>query len=181
MRAPNLALAAVLLLLVPGSAAVSARVPAKKKPGAQVNLSAAEIFFKEGTRRLRGKETCFITNASGLGRFFLYDAMEETGRHMRDRLEKAEITLKHLFTPEHGLTAQEEDHGNTRTKAGDPETIYLTTVEKLQEKIKKSRIQVQHMDQKLTYTKQRLLREKMRKRKHGKIRTQLIPENLLKK
>lgn len=134
--APNLALAAVLFLLVPGSAVVSARVPAKKKPGAQVNLSAAEIFFKEGTRRLRGKETCFITNASGLGRFFLYDAMEETGRHMRDRLEKAEITLKHLFTPEHGLTAQEEDHGNTRTKAGAPETIYLTTVEKLQEKIK---------------------------------------------
>jgi uncharacterized protein YbbC (DUF1343 family) len=50
--------------------------------------------------------------------------MEDTGKYIRDRLAAAEITVKHLFTPEHGLTAQEEDHGNTRTKAGDPETIY---------------------------------------------------------
>jgi hypothetical protein len=50
--------------------------------------------------------------------------MEDTGKYIRDRLAAAEITVKHLFTPEHGLSAQEEDHGNTRTKAGDPETIY---------------------------------------------------------
>lgn len=109
---------------------------AKKKGRAGIAVSAEDIFFKEGLKRLKNKDTCFITNASGLGRFFLYDAMENTGKYMRDRLDKAEVTLKHLYTPEHGLTAQEEDHGNTRTKAGAPETIYLTTVEKLQEKIK---------------------------------------------
>ncbi|HNN01110.1 MAG TPA: DUF1343 domain-containing protein [Turneriella sp.] len=119
--------------------AVSAVIPvsaARKKTTAAARLSASAIFLKEGLKRLGGKDTCFITNASGLGRFFLYDAMEDTGKYMRDHLEAADVTLKHLFTPEHGLTAQEEDHGNTRTKAGAPETIYLTTVEKLQEKIK---------------------------------------------
>lgn len=115
---------------------VSAKAPANSRSAAQAKLSTAQIFFKQGLKRLSGKDTCFVTNAAGLGRFFLYDAMENSGRHIRDRLQAANIRLKHLFTPEHGLTAQEEDHGNTRTQAGSPETIYLTTVEKLQEKIK---------------------------------------------
>lgn len=116
--------------------------------------SASDIFFREGLKRLKGKNACFITNASGLGRYFLYDAMEETNKHIGAKLAKNQIKLAHLFTPEHGLTAQEDDHGNTKlggvtTKTTScrsspdgaacpvsaPETIYLTTVEKLQEKI----------------------------------------------
>ncbi|MBX3720811.1 MAG: DUF1343 domain-containing protein [Turneriella sp.] len=129
-------------------------IPAKRR-AAKRNKSAAEIFFAEGLKRLRGKETCFITNASGLGRYFLYDAMEETDKYIGARLAKHDIRLAHLFTPEHGLTGQEDDHGNTKLgkaaaqknacksssdepaacPAVTPETIYLTTVEKLQEKI----------------------------------------------
>lgn len=108
----------------------------KKKAAAKKNIrNASEIFFKEGLKRLKGKNVCFITNAAGLGRYFLYDAMEETDKYIHAKLEKHEIKLAHLFTPEHGLTGQEDDHGNTKVKAGEPETIYLTTVEKLQEKI----------------------------------------------
>jgi uncharacterized protein YbbC (DUF1343 family) len=123
---------------------------AKKKPVKIKPLrSASEIFFKEGLKRLEGKDACFITNASGLGRLFLYDAMENTDKYIRAKLEKHRIKLAHLFTPEHGLTGQEDDHGNTKLGATAPcsssegascsvtapETIYLTTVEKLQEKI----------------------------------------------
>lgn len=93
------------------------------------------MFFRAGLKRLQGKNACFITNAAGLGRLFLYDAMEETDEYIHARLEKHRIKIAHLFTPEHGLTGQEDDHGNGKTKAGSPETIYLTTVEKLQEKI----------------------------------------------
>jgi hypothetical protein len=66
--------------------------------------AAAEIFFKEGLKRLKGKNVCFITNAAGLGRFFLYDAMEGTDKYIGAQLAKHEIRLAHLFTPEHGLT-----------------------------------------------------------------------------
>lgn len=108
---------------------------AKRKKSSHTRTANA-IFLERGLKKLKGKETCFITNASGLGRLFLYDAMEGKGRHILDKLKKADVSLKRLFTPEHGLTGQEEDHGNTKTKAGAPETIYLTTVDKLQEKIK---------------------------------------------
>lgn len=107
----------------------------KKKAASAKPSTASEIFFREGVKRLKGLDICFVTNAAGLGRFFLYEAMEDTDRYVRARLAKHEIKIAHLFTPEHGLTAQEEDHGNTRTKAAAPETIYLTTVEKLQEKL----------------------------------------------
>lgn len=121
-----------LVAVLPTAAAAAPGRAAARKPPA----SSSKTFFAQGLRHLAGKDTCFITNASGLGRFFLYDAMEDTGKYMRDRLVKARVTLKHLFTPEHGLTAQEDDHGNTKTKAAAPETIYLTTVEKLQETVK---------------------------------------------
>ena len=124
-------MAALALVLVASPAA------AKKKKSVKPNkgLNASEIFFKEGLKRLKGKNVCFITNAAGLGRYFLYDAMEETDKYIHAKLEKHEIKIAHLFTPEHGLTGQEDDHGNAKSKAGAPETIYLTTVEKLQEKI----------------------------------------------
>jgi len=125
----------VLLVLLAGQAA-DAAVKKKKTKSTPKNTSAAGIFFSEGVKRLKGLDTCFVTNASGLGRFFLYEAMEDNDTHVRSRLAEHDIKIAHLFTPEHGLTAQEEDHGNTRTKAAAPETIYLTTVEKLQEKLK---------------------------------------------
>jgi uncharacterized protein YbbC (DUF1343 family) len=102
-----------------------------KKAAKSSPSDATKIFFREDLKRLDGKETCFITNASGLGRLFFYDAMEDTGKYIRDRLAAAEVTVKQLFTPEHGLTAQEENHGNTRTKAGDPETIYRTVLNRI--------------------------------------------------
>jgi len=124
-------LAAMVLLL-----AATPLLAKKKKAAAKKSIrNASEIFFKEGLKRLKGKNVCFITNAAGLGRYFLYDAMEETDKYIHAKLEKHEIKIAHLFTPEHGLTGQEDDHGNTKVKAGQPETIYLTTVEKLQEKI----------------------------------------------
>lgn len=132
--------------------AASSPVQAKKKSGSRAQRkasgSATDIFFKEGLKRLRGKNTCFITNAAGLGRQFLYDAMENTDKHIYAKLAENDINVQHLFTPEHGLTAQEDDHGNKKIGTGSceknengeclhvqPETIYLTTVEKLQEKI----------------------------------------------
>ncbi len=122
----------VILALASGGISAAAK---KSTAKTKSQRTPAEIFFKEGLKRLKGKEVCFITNASGLGRFFLYDAMEQTDKYIRAKLAKHEIKLAHLFTPEHGLTGQEDDHGNTKSKAGSPETIYLTTVEKLQEKI----------------------------------------------
>lgn len=121
------------LAIVLAASPIAARK--KKTATKKVPLNASEIFFKEGLKRLKGKSVCFITNAAGLGRYFLYDAMEETDKYIHAKLEKHEIKIAHLFTPEHGLTGQEDDHGNTKVKAGQPETIYLTTVEKLQEKI----------------------------------------------
>lgn len=126
---------AALLSLTGGQSAIAAAMKNKAKLTPKAT-SPSEIFFSEGVKRLKGLDVCFVTNAAGLGRFFLYEAMEDTDRHVRARLAKHEIKIAHLFTPEHGLTAQEEDHGNTRTKAASPETIYLTTVEKLQDKLK---------------------------------------------
>lgn len=124
-----------VLLLLSHAGFFSLLSAKRKKSAPRPPASASEIFFKEGLKRLRGKQVCFITNASGLGRLFLYDAMEETDKYIGAQLTKNEIRLAHLFTPEHGLTGQEDDHGNAKSKAGAPETIYLTTVEKLQEKI----------------------------------------------
>ncbi len=125
----------LLVALVLAVAAAPVFAKKKKKAAKSSALNASELFFKEGLKRLRGRSVCFITNAAGLGRYFLYDAMEETDKYIHAKLEKHEIKIAHLFTPEHGLTGQEDDHGNTKVKAGAPETIYLTTVEKLQEKI----------------------------------------------
>lgn len=142
------------MLAFAGGPTALAAAKQKKTKSAPESTSPAEIFFTEGAKRLKGLDTCFVTNASGLGRFFLYEAMEDTDKHVRARLAKHEIKIAHLFTPEHGLTAQEEDHGNTKGRvptkmtscqsapAGtscaptSPETIYLTTVEKLQDKLK---------------------------------------------
>lgn len=124
-----------LLAFAGGQTAIAAAKKKKSKSSPKAT-SPSEIFFSEGVKRLKGLDVCFVTNAAGLGRFFLYEAMEDTDKHVRARLAKHEIKIAHLFTPEHGLTAQEEDHGNTRTKAASPETIYLTTVEKLQDKLK---------------------------------------------
>ncbi len=141
---------AILFLLLAGAAGA---IPKKRKAAAVTTNSASEIFFTEGLKRLKGLKACFVTNSAGLGRFFLYEAMENTDKHVHAHLAKQKITIAHLFTPEHGLTAQEEDHGNTKGKLatkktscqGDaaqgqcapaiPETIYLTTVDKLQEKL----------------------------------------------
>ena len=130
-RHRSILLAALALALTATPVLAKRKKTATKTPA----RNASEIFFKEGLKRLKGKNTCFITNAAGLGRYFLYDAMEETDKYIHAQLEKHEIKIAHLFTPEHGLTGQEDDHGNTKVKAGAPETIYLTTVEKLQEKI----------------------------------------------
>ena len=123
-----------MLTLMTGGAANSA--PQKRKLLRDKNTTAAEIFFTKGLKRLKNLDVCFVTNAAGLGRFFLYEAMEDTDKYVRARLAKYKIRVVHLFTPEHGLTAQEEDQGNTRTKAASPETIYLTAVDKLQERLK---------------------------------------------
>lgn len=113
-----------------------------KRTTKKSTTTANDIFFREGLKRLKNKQACFITNAAGLGRLFLFDIIEESDRHIGKKLAAHNIRVKHLFTPEHGLTGQEDDHGNKRLAASKdtaaipiPETIYLTKVETLQEKI----------------------------------------------
>jgi uncharacterized protein YbbC (DUF1343 family) len=134
-------------------------LPAKKKKKVSQSATAADVFFRSGLPRLAHKNVCFVTNGAGLGRYFLYDMMEKTDKYVDARLAKHDIHITHLFTPEHGLTAQEDDHGNKKISAAaevepkdtppcasapeklatcparKPETIYLTKIEVLQEKI----------------------------------------------
>lgn len=55
-------------------------------------------------------------------------------RFLSSRFKKFNIGPVYIFTPEHGITGQEEDHGNKSTTAGKPETIYFMPTEKLAKK-----------------------------------------------
>ena len=82
-----------------------------------------EIFLRKHLADYRGKSVCFITNASGLGRYMLWKSAANQNL-LLDLLRAENIHVPKIFTPEHGLTGMEEDSGNQYIKGSEIITIY---------------------------------------------------------
>ena len=96
-----------------------------------------EIFLREELTKLSGRSCCLITNQAGLGRYLFWPAERATNlTRLHDIFEDAGSTLVEVFTPEHGLSAQEEEHGNQQPLSFLPKTIYKTKIEKMIEQYK---------------------------------------------
>lgn len=91
-----------------------------------------EIFLREELPRLTGRNSCLITNQAGLGRYLFWPSdRAHNPAKLHDIFEDAGSPLVEIFTPEHGLSAQEEEHGNQHTLAFKPKTVYKTKVDQI--------------------------------------------------
>lgn len=84
-----------------------------------------EIFLRSGLPKLKGQSICLITNQAGLGRYLFWPPLYESHlTRLHEIFADAAATLADVFTPEHGLTAQEEEHGNQQKNLFTPKTLY---------------------------------------------------------
>lgn len=74
-----------------------------------------EIFLRRILDKLHGN-ICLITNQTGLGRYILYPVMSKGPTRLHELLESDGRKLHQVYTPEHGITAQEEGNGNGSVK-----------------------------------------------------------------
>ncbi len=77
-------------------------------------MESTEIFLREHSGTLAGKNVCVFTNASTTGKFLLEPAIDPAypSRLHEIFMESGAKGLK-VMTPEHGLFTQEEDKGNS--------------------------------------------------------------------
>jgi len=79
------------------------------------------------------RNICMITNQATLGRLLLLkSSINRNKSRLHDLFHKNNMHLFKVFTPEHGLSGQEELHGNKRTKKKDYiQTIYNMSIKKM--------------------------------------------------
>ena len=87
-------------------------------------------FLTERLPGFSGKKLCLVTNQASLGGLLLVKTGNETLLH--SVMRQNDVFLYKVFTPEHGLTGQEEAHGNSTRADFYVKTIYLASIEKMQ-------------------------------------------------
>ena len=102
----------------------------------QSYLDPIEYFFGNYIASIKSKYLCLISNQSGLARFV--NLPSSNGKsYLQSQFEKNGSKLKIIFTPEHGISAQEEEFGNHhhRKKNIRVDTLYKMFVWQIQKKI----------------------------------------------
>lgn len=96
-------------------------------------IHPAEEFLKEIPKALHNKEICLITNNSSLGKYLYIEAIDKN--HYNNWLEEwfsyTRTKIQTVFTAEHGLSAQEEETGNTHRIVVNPVSIHRKRAEQL--------------------------------------------------
>lgn len=84
-----------------------------------------EIFFRKYLKNYQNKSFCVITNQSGLGRYLLWPPLNlKNVTRLHEIFLDSQNELKEVFSAEHGLFAQEEEHGNHYMEKFVPKSLY---------------------------------------------------------
>lgn len=82
-----------------------------KKPRKNHN-EPEQVFLNEYLEQIKGKKACLLSNQAGLARFLLQPPADNKNlTKLHEMFQAHDVAIAAIFTPEHGISAQEENHG----------------------------------------------------------------------
>ncbi|RME88606.1 MAG: DUF1343 domain-containing protein, partial [Candidatus Hydrogenedentota bacterium] len=105
-------MARFLIFIFLGIVACQSPIPFHKT--IDIETETPNRFFEAVSKYMVSKQICVITNQAGIGRLLLVPAIEKRKfpTRLHEMLAYYDASLVKIFTPEHGLSAQEEESGN---------------------------------------------------------------------
>jgi uncharacterized protein YbbC (DUF1343 family) len=100
----------------------------------KLNNEPEQVFINQYLQKMDGKRACLLSNQAGLARFLLQPPTNKQNyTKLHEIFNVYNVSIEAIFTPEHGISAQEENHGTRPEVQYRIESNYKKTVEELME------------------------------------------------